>query len=172
MMQEKGKIYNRLLWATPNGPVQAYDKINLFAYGSENEVFTAGNQPVTVHWRGWNFRPHICFDLRFPETSRNLLTPAGTPAYDVLLYVASWPAARRAAWQRLLPARAIENQCYVAAVNRVGADGHGTPHAGDSNVYDAEGTPLLASPPGEWLQTVLLDKVKLSAFREKYRFLK
>lgn len=171
MMRENGRVYNRLLWATPDAPVQHYDKIHLFGYGNEHEVFTPGTQRPLWPWRGWHICPQVCFDLRFPETSRNTLTPAGTPAYDLLLYVASWPQARRAAWQRLLPARAIENQCYVGAVNRVGADGHGTLHAGDSNAYDFEGNALLPSPAGEWMETLVLDKDRLSAFREKYRFL-
>src|SRR5690606_25132317 len=104
------------LWAQPDGQVRHYDKRHLFRMAGEHEHFTAGDEQALFELKGWRVRPLICYDLRFPVWSRD---PQGT---DLLFYTANWPAARRNAWNRLLPARAIENLCYVAGVNRVGTD--------------------------------------------------
>ncbi|HEX7416425.1 MAG TPA: amidohydrolase, partial [Steroidobacteraceae bacterium] len=138
IVSEAGQFYNRLLWATPDGRIAHYDKRHLFRMGREHEHFAGGAAPLLVEWRGWRICPLVCYDLRFPVWSRR------RPAldYDLLLYVANWPAARRYAWSQLLKARAIENQAYVVGINRIGDDGQGISHAGESAVLDFLGIPL------------------------------
>lgn len=111
-----GRAVNRLYFVKPDGQVTYYDKHHLFTYGGEGDRFDAGEDIVVVEWRGVRFRLAVCYDLRFPVWLRN------DGAYDALLLVASWPVARDFAWRTLIRARAIENQCYVLAANRVGKD--------------------------------------------------
>lgn len=108
--------YNRFYFVEPNGRVTTADKHHLFTYGGEDKRFTSGAQRTVVQFRGVRILLLVCYDLRFPVWSRN------RGDYDMIIYVASWPTSRVDAWNMLLHARAIENQCYVAAVNRVGSD--------------------------------------------------
>ena len=157
-----GSYRNRLLWARPDGSLAHYDKRHLFRMAGEDQHFSAGEQQALFELNGWRIRPLICYDLRFPVWSRDA---GGT---DLLLYTANWPAARRAHWNRLLPARAIENQCYVAAVNRVGRDGKGLDYAGDSQVLDFQGDCLLACEDADGVRKLSLDPRKLAAYREHF----
>lgn len=157
-----GSYRNRLLWAQPDGRMLHYDKRHLFRMAGEHEHFTAGAEQALFEVKGWRVRPLICYDLRFPVWSRD---PQNT---DLLLYTANWPAARRNAWNRLLPARAIENLCYVAAVNRVGTDGHGYPYSGDSQVLDFLGDSLLDAGEGDGVFKVSLKAEQLTRFRERF----
>ena len=162
---EAGRYYNRLLWAEPGGaPLKAYDKRHLFRMGREHQHFTPGTCAWTVAWRGFNICPLVCYDLRFPVFSRRR---AGLD-YELLIYVANWPAPRSLAWRTLLKARAIENQAYVVGVNRVGPDGHGIAHAGDSAAIDPLGAPLAELGAEPALVSVALDAGPLHAFREKF----
>ena len=157
-----GSYRNRLLWARPDGSTAHYDKRHLFRMAGEHEHYAAGDEQVVFEVKGWKVRPLICYDLRFPVWSRDA---SGT---DLLLYTANWPAARRLHWNRLLPARAIENLCYVAAVNRIGVDGKDHPYSGDSQVLDFQGDTLLdaADRPGVFRQH--LDGAALAAYRERF----
>ena len=157
-----GSYRNRLLWAQPDGQVRHYDKRHLFRMAGEHEHFTPGDEQMLFEVKGWRVRPLICYDLRFPVWSRD---PRGT---DLLFYTANWPAARRNAWNRLLPARAIENLCYVAGINRVGTDGHGHPYSGDSQVLDFLGDSLLDAGEGDGVFQVDLNAEKLARFRERF----
>ena len=157
-----GSYRNRLLWAQPDGQVLHYDKRHLFRMAGEHEHFTAGDKQVLFEVKGWRVRPLICYDLRFPVWSRD---PEST---DLLFYTANWPAARRNAWNRLLPARAIENLCYVAGINRVGVDGQGYPYSGDSQVLDFLGDSLLDAGEGDGVFQVSLNAEKLARFRERF----
>jgi predicted amidohydrolase len=159
-----GRYYNRLLWAPPAGEIRHYDKRHLFRMGREHEYFTAGRAAWGIPWRGFNVCPLVCYDLRFPVFSRR----RQDLDYDLLVYVANWPAARALAWRQLLRARAIENQTYVVGVNRVGADGNGIPHAGDSAAIDFLGQPLVEGGEAAALLTVELDAVALAAYRRKF----
>lgn len=161
---EAGRYYNRLLWAEPHAPLRHYDKRHLFRLGSEHRHFTAGGAPWSVPWRGFAICPLVCYDLRFPVFSRR----RPQLDYELLVYVANWPAARAYAWRQLLRARAIENQAYVIGVNRVGADGLGIPHPGDSAAIDFLGQPLLEAGGEPALPTVTLEGGKLHDFREKF----
>lgn len=162
--QEGGKYFNRLLWVTPAGELRTYDKHHLFRMGGENQHFTPGRTAWSVDWRGLRVCPLVCYDLRFPVFSRR----RPELDYDVLVYVANWPAVRTYAWTQLLKARAIENQAFVIGVNRIGVDGVGVAHSGDSAANDFLGMPLvsLGSAPG--VETVTLDGTALQAFREKF----
>lgn len=155
---------NRFLWVSPDGSVQHYDKKHLFSFGGEDRQYQAGESLVTFTLGNWRVRPQICYDIRFPVWCRN------RQDYDLLLVVANWPAARIEAWSALLRARAIENQCYVAAVNRVGVDGKGIPYNGHSVVFNAMGEAL--HEPGELPGAGLvgLDLDALRTLREKFPF--
>lgn len=157
-----GSHRNRLLWVRPDGEVQHYDKRHLFRMAGEHKHYTPGEQQVLLEWKGWRIRPLVCYDLRFPVWSRDA---QGT---DLLLYTANWPAARRQHWNRLLPARAIENLCYVAAVNRVGEDGKGHAYSGDSQVLDFQGDSLLAAGSADGVFHVALSAAELAAYRERF----
>lgn len=161
---EAGRYYNRLLWAEPGGGLRHYDKRHLFRMGGEHEHFTPGRAAWTLQWRGFRVCPLVCYDLRFPVFSRR----RADLDYDLLIYVANWPAVRAYAWRQLLIARAIENQAFVAGVNRVGRDGRGTEHRGDSLLCDFLGQPLaqLGADPAQ--HTLALDLQALRAFRERF----
>jgi omega-amidase len=153
IVSEAGQFYNRLLWASPDGRIAQYDKRHLFRMGREHEHFAGGAAPLLVEWRGWRICPLVCYDLRFPVWSRR----RPELDYDLLLYVANWPAARRYAWSQLLKARAIENQTYVVGVNRIGDDGQGISHAGESAVLDFLGIPLAEAGSEQAVRTAALD---------------
>lgn len=157
-------VYNRLLFAEPDGTVHHYDKRHLFRMGREHEHYAAGLAPLVVTWRDFRICPLVCYDLRFPVFSRRR---AGLD-YDVLVYVANWPAARAYAWRQLRIARAIENQAFVIGVNRVGPDGHGVEHSGHSGVHDFLGMPLLEQGEEARIDTVTLHHEPLQRFREKF----
>ena len=157
-----GSYRNRLLWARPDGSLAYYDKRHLFRMAGEHKHYSAGDQQVLLEVNGWQVRPLICYDLRFPVWSRDPQTT------DLLLYTANWPAARRNHWNRLLPARAIENLCYVAAVNRIGEDGKGHAYSGDSQVLDFQGEPLLEPGAAAGVFQVTLKAAELAAYRERF----
>lgn len=141
------RVFNRLLWAEPDGTLRHYDKRHLFRMAREQDHYAAGRERLVVEFRGWRICPLVCYDLRFPVFSRNRVRDGGVGDaaldFDLLLYVANWPAPRHDAWRTLLHARAIENLCYVAGVNRCGTDGNGHPYLGGSVLVDALGETLV-----------------------------
>jgi predicted amidohydrolase len=161
---DDGHYYNRLLWASPEGELRHYDKRHLFRMGREHQHFTPGRAPWSVTWRSLTVCPLVCYDLRFPVFSRR----RPELDYDLLLYVANWPAARADAWRQLLRARAIENLAYVVGVNRVGPDGRGVAHEGDSAAIDFRGRTLADAGQVPALLTVELPRGPLDEFREKF----
>ncbi|MEO8802938.1 MAG: amidohydrolase [Rudaea sp.] len=164
---DEGHVFNRLLFVTPDGNVRHYDKRHLFRYAGEHERYAAGGERVVVLWRGWRICPLVCYDLRFPVYSRNRHR-GGHMEYDLLLYVANWPAAREYAWRTLLRARAIENLSYCVGLNRVGVDGKGLSYSGDSVVLDFLGRPLAELGAQEQTISVSLDADALAAHREHF----
>ena len=166
-----GKYYNRFYFVKPaiNGSdneIEYYDKHHLFTYSGEHLRYTAGERRVVVEWRGWRFLLQVCYDLRFPVFARNCAE--GPDAYDVALYVASWPTSRRAPWDALLRARAIENQCYVCGVDRTGDD-PACHYNGGTAIIDAYGNTVAACPDSEVSAiSIELDMDKLAAFRKKF----
>ena len=172
-VEEKGCFYNRLYFVTPDG-VWQYDKHHLFTYGGENKRYSAGGEKrVIVEWRGVKILLQVCYDVRFPVFVRNRLIGEGyNPEYDAIIYVASWPASRVLAWRKLLPARAIENQCYVLAVNRVGED-PSCRYIGGTVLIDAMGNATAEAEEGkECAVTAELDMEALAKFRSKFPVLK
>jgi len=163
-------VFNRMLFVKPDGEVQTSDKRHLFRYARENERYAAGRDRITVEWKGWRICPQVCYDLRFPVFSRNRFNVEreGLLDYDLLIYVANWPSARSHAWKTLLRARAIENLCYVAGVNRVGTDGNGLGYSGDSAIIDFLGHPLTEAADEEVVSTMLLQAAPLIAHRERF----
>ena len=162
--REEGKYYNRAFFVTPDGKARYYDKRHLFRMAGEDRHFSAGDKPLVVRYKDWNICLQVCYDLRFPVWSRNV-----NNAYDLLIYVANWPEARKKAWKVLLQARAIENMAYVCGVNRVGVDGKGFAFRGDSMIYDARGKKLAdAGKRDETTRTCALSKTDLEAFRTKF----
>ncbi len=163
------KVYNRLLFATPDGAIRHYDKRHLFRYAREHERYAAGGERVVVDWRGWRICPQVCYDLRFPVYLRNRYDESARRFdYDLLLFVANWPSARRYAWSTLLRARAIENLVYCAGLNRVGVDGNDLHYSGDSAVLDFLGQPLVELGAQEQVVTTRLDDAALAAHRERF----
>jgi predicted amidohydrolase len=171
--------YNRLIWMMPNGQFGFYDKRHLFAYADEDQHYTGGNKRLIASVKGWKINLLVCYDLRFPVWARQHLIPnpspqagkgAVAPEYDLLIYVANWPERRIHAWKTLLQARAIENQCYVAGVNRIGEDGNKINHCGDSMVVDPLGQVLYSAKNKEDVFTVTLDRSHLETVREKFPF--
>lgn len=134
-VKENNCYYNRLYWVMPDGSYQYYNKRHLFRMGNEHSYYTAGEKKLIVDYKGWKICPLVCYDLRFPVWSRN----TKNNSYDVLIYVANWPEVRSYPWKQLLIARAIENQSYVIGVNRIGEDGKGIAHSGDSVIIGPKG---------------------------------
>ncbi|MBE7442809.1 MAG: nitrilase family protein [Flavobacteriales bacterium] len=193
IITEKKLYFNRLIWVQPDGKVYHYDKRHLFRMANEHETFSAGNSRLIVAWRGWKICPLVCYDLRFPVWSRNkefkvqslkfkvdlqsdnkarileheTLNPK--PVFDLLIYVANWPEARKEPWCKLLEARAIENQVYVVGVNRVGLDGKEISYSGNSAVIDPKGNAIsnIATHQNH-IQTIELNRQELEDFREKF----
>lgn len=163
-------VFNRLMFATPDGGLQTYDKRHLFRYAREHERYAPGRDRLTVEWKGWRICTQVCYDLRFPVFSRNRYNVErdNAPDYDLLLYVANWPSARAYAWKTLLRARAIENLCYVAGLNRVGTDGNGLHYAGDSAVLDFLGQPVSECTDEEVVVTTTLLGAELGKHRERF----
>ena len=139
MVKEDEKVFNRLVWVSKNGTIYTYDKHHLFSLIKEERYISKGGGRLIVTEQGWKICPLICYDLRFPVFSRNDVD------YDLLIYLANWPVKRIEAWETLLKARSIENQCYTIGVNRVGKDGNGIPFNGHSKVFDAFGKELVSA---------------------------
>ena len=163
MIKDKGSYYNRLCWASPDGKLETYDKRHLFRMAGEDKVYTPGERVIIVKLKEWRIRPYICYDLRFPVWNRNV---GGN--YDLAIFVANWPSTRASHWKTLLQARAIENQAYVVGVNRVGTDGNGRYHSGDTSVFDPSGHTLFQCAHVEITQTLTLNAQTLKRYRAEF----
>ena len=166
IIKENKKYYNRLIWMRQDGSYDYYDKRHLFGLGEEDKHYTAGNKKLFVELHGWKICPVICYDLRFPVWLRNK-----GDDYDILLVVANWPERRSLHWRTLIPARAVENQAYVVAVNRVGHDGNEVYHSGDSMCIDPNGTVIYYKPNDEDLYTFSIRKDEVKKARDSFPFL-
>lgn len=158
IIEDEGRFYNRLLWAEPDGHLMTYDKKHLFRMTGEHEVYSPGRSQLTVTVKGWRIRPFICYDMRFPVWTRNI-----NNEYDAAIFIANWPSRRSAQWKILMPARAVENQCYVIGVNRVGEDGNGLAYSGDSSVIDPLGDILFHQADTACIHT---ERLKYDRIRE------
>ncbi|MCH7657955.1 MAG: amidohydrolase [Bacteroidetes bacterium] len=163
IIREKNKFLNRLIWMPPDGNLKYCDKRHLFRMGEETQYYSRGNKKLITSWKGWRFRPLVCYDLRFPVWSRN------RNDYDMLIYVANWPEARRKVWKNLLVARALENQVYVVGVNRIGVDGRDISYAGESMIVNPRGNIVSEiSAHKESVETISVSLDDLITFREKF----
>lgn len=169
-IREGNVVFNRLLWVRSDGNFAQYDKRHLFRMAGEHTRYGGGRERLIVELKGWRIMPQVCYDLRFPVWLRNrrLASAGGGMEYDLALFVANWPAARRQPWRTLLRARAIENLSYVVGVNRVGVDGNEIPYAGDSAVIDAVGETLVELGTQEQVVSVVLDPAPLLAHRQRF----
>lgn len=172
IIEEKGKYYNMGVFVRPNGEITTYAKRKTFGLAKEDQHFAAGSKEVIVELKGWKIQLQICYDLRFPEIVRNRIESNGEAAYDLILYVANWPERRNLHWKTLLCARAIENQCYVVGVNRVGEDGNGLIYSGESRVCDPLGEIDALPTRLEVVKTVRLNVNMLKNTRKSLPFLK
>ncbi|SRR5579862_1252299 len=166
--EEEGKYFNRLVWALPTGETGWYDKRHLFAFAGEDKCYKAGKKRFIASVNGWKINVLVCYDLRFPVWARQ---SGSGDEYDLLICVANWPERRIHAWKTLLVARAIENQCFVAGLNRVGSDGNQIEYNGDSMIVDPLGQVLYQSEREE-VYTFTLHKQKLTEVRERFPFLR
>ncbi len=177
IIREGTDYFNRLIWMLPNGQYGLYDKRHRFAFAGEDQHYTAGNKRLIASVNGWKINLQVCYDLRFPVWARQNPAAASPelpaqPEYDLLINVANWPQRRSLAWKTLLQARAIENQCFIVGVNRVGVDGNGIDYSGDSMVIDPLGEILYHKADEEAIHTLSLHKTALEAIRQKFPFWK
>ncbi len=170
MIEENGAHFNRGVFVHPDGTIHSYDKRKCFRLAGEDKHFTSGKSATIVEFRGWKFQLQICYDLRFPKIVQNEIVD-GDPIYDIILYVANWPAKRIAHWDALLKARAIENQSYVVGVNRIGTDGNGFEYNGHSTLIDAMGEINDLLPNQSLAKTVVIHCNEITKIRERLPFL-
>ncbi|MDE6207518.1 MAG: nitrilase family protein [Muribaculaceae bacterium] len=157
------KIYNRGFFIEPSGEETYYDKRHLFSVSAESHILAPGDRRMpSVRFRGWNISMIVCYDLRFPVWCR-----ARRNEYDLLLVPANWPQARGYAFEHLLIARAIENQCYVAGANRGGQDTYGL-YDGLTQIYDYRGMPIGNSDGNSPFVTADLSRHNIDDFRTKF----
>ena len=165
VFEEDSKVFNRFFFVFPDGTYESYDKRHTFSMAGESEVYQKGTTHSIIQFKGFKIFPQVCYDLRFPSWSRN------THNYDLLLYVANWPAPRIHAWDTLLKARAIENMTFCVGVNRLGSDPNGHEYPGHSAAYDCFGKEMLFSKQ-EGVHLVSLNKESLEIARVNFPFLK
>lgn len=174
IIQEDDQYFNRFLWVLPNGQLGVYDKRHCFSLAGEDQHYTPGNKRTIASVGGWKINLQVCYDLRFPVWSRQQIQQDPekeiSPEYDVLIYVANWPEKRIHAWRTLLQARAIENQCYVIGVNRVGHDGNSLYHTGNSMVVDPLGAVMYEKADEEDIHTIALERSHLDEVRKQLPF--
>jgi predicted amidohydrolase len=173
IIKDSNHFFNRMVAIFPDGKLEFYDKIHLFTYAKEDEHFSAGQQRKIIEYKGWKILLQICYDLRFPENARNSVLHDGSFEFDAIIYVANWPERRIAHWNALIPARAIENQCFVIAANRVGRDENQLTYNGCSQVVSPMGIHQVEpiSETEKLLSTALSWK-ELQETRIKLAFLK
>jgi predicted amidohydrolase len=164
MAREGSQSFNRLFWVEPSGDVRQYDKRHLFTYAGEGNHFVAGTQKLIITWKGWRIMPVVCYDLRFPVWLRR----SSRDPYDLLIVVANWPESRITHWDVLLAARAIENQVYVAGINRTGTDHKGLNYPGHSRVISPKGDLLHDAGERECHDMVSLDADLLTRWRSEF----
>lgn len=172
IISEEEKQYNRGVFIDTNQNIQIYDKRKTFGLAGEDKVFTSGETQTLVEFKGWRINLQICYDLRFPELTSNRLGSDGSSKFDVILYVANWPEKRQEHWNTLLKARAIENQSFVIACNRVGIDFNNINYLGGSCVINAGGTVISRASNKEELIVTSIDKSDLNEIREQLPFLR
>lgn len=163
IIEEDGKYFNRIIWTKPDGRFFTYDKRHLFRMAGEDKIYSGGTENIAIYLNGWKIRPFVCYDLRFPIWTRNI-----NNAYDLAVFIASWPEKRRDAWRLLLQARAVENLSYVIGVNRVGKDGNEFTYSGDSSVIDPKGKILFHQDYDSVIHTETLSYTNMTVWRKAF----
>jgi predicted amidohydrolase len=161
----EGRPRNRFTFAGPKGELVTYDKLHPFSFGGETDRYDSGDERVQLVIDEVRITPFVCYDLRFANAFWDL-----GPTTDAFVLCANWPAARRAHWQALLRARAIEHQCYVVGVNRVG-NGGGLDYIGDSAIIDPLGETLVGAAITETVLIADIDPATVAATRARFRFI-
>ena len=170
LIYEEESYVNRQVLLFPDGSCHYSDKRHLFRLSDEYKLLRQGKNKIIENIQGWNILPLICYDLRFPVWSKNTCKE-GKYEYDLLVYISNWPSSRSNVWKSLLVARAIENLSYVVGVNRIGRDGFGADHTGDSMVIDPKGEILMIAEPGRpAVCEITLSLKELRKVRELYPF--
>ena len=163
VIKEHSSFFNRFVFATPSGKLEFYNKRHLFTMDDEEKHYVKGNERIVIEYKGWKILPQICYDLRFPVWSRN------QNDYDLLVYVANWPQLRNEVWDTLLKARAMENQSYVAGINRIGTDGRMISYSGHTSVYSPKGELLFkAEDNKECLLAIDISYNDMQHFRNNF----
>tara|TARA_B100000809_G_C15038476_1_gene494642 strand:- start:139 stop:906 length:768 start_codon:yes stop_codon:yes gene_type:complete len=165
LIKDKGLFYNRCYCVSPSGTFQTYDKRHLFTLSDESKFCQSGSNQILFNVKGWLIMPSICYDIRFPVWSRN------TTEYDIIINIANWPSERKEAWQTLLKARSIENQCYTVGVNRVGEDENKLIYNGESCIHSFDGSTILKLNNQQTIKTIILYKKDLINYRANFPFL-
>lgn len=175
IIEDGGNYFNRLIWMRADGSLEMYDKRHLFRYANEQDHYSTGNKKLIVELNEWKICPMVCYDLRFPVWARNKWEKGpstglrGTAEYDLLLFVANWPERRNHPWKTLLMARAMENQAYVAGINRIGNDGNAVYYSGDSAVINFKGEIISKTKTHEEaVETVTISKTDLEEWRKNF----
>jgi len=171
IIKDELNYFNRGVFVFPNGQIEYYDKRKSFGLAGEDKVFTAGKKEQLIEFKGWKIQLQICFDLRFPEISRNYIEKNNQPSFDLLLYVANWPEKRIIHWDTLLKARAIENQCFVVGVNRIGTDNNKQIYNGHSKIISPQGDEHEFNNELKLTKTILIESESLLNTRKKLPFL-
>jgi predicted amidohydrolase len=173
IVKDNDRYFNRGVFVFPDGQIEYYDKRKSFGLAGEDRFFTAGKEEKIVNYRGWKINLQICYDLRFPELIRNRMVNNNEASYDLLIYVANWPDKRKYHWTSLLTARALENQCYVVGVNRVGLDGKELNYSGNSAAFSPLGEVISEENDfAECISNVDLSHNSLLEIRKSLPFLK
>jgi predicted amidohydrolase len=171
IIEEDNAFFNRMVFVTPDGAIDWYDKRKLFGLAKEDKYYSRGKKNLVVQYKGWKILLQVCYDLRFPENARNRVVKDNYD-YDAIIYVANWPEKRSLHWKVLLQARAIENQCYVVGLNRVGKDANDLSYSGDSCIISPLGNVEQYASHEEILLNDMLEADVLQETREKLPFLK
>jgi predicted amidohydrolase len=172
IIKEDNVFYNRLIWMMPNQQMGFYDKRHLFGFAKEDQFYERGDKRLITSVNGWKINLQICYDLRFPVWARQQSNETSIAEYDILINVANWPEKRNHAWETLLMARAIENQCYVIGVNRVGKDANNQNYIGNSCIINPLGETLYKKSEEEDIHHTIFKKDDLLNIRSSYPFLR
>lgn len=151
------KSKNNYVIVSPEGNIiSEYSKIHPFSFGAEAEFYTGGDKITTSIINNDIISTFICYDLRFPE-----IFQIASRSAALIIVAANWPKARREHWITLLKARAIENQCFIAGINRIGI-GHNIEYCGDSVIVDPYGNVMneLSSKEGLIIKTIDIEEAE------------
>lgn len=166
-IQANEQVFNSALVISPLGGLLAnYQKQKLFAYADEHKSYKAGKIPAVFKINEINCAVFVCYDLRFPELFRQVAKDI-----EVIFVIASWPESRQSHWEALLKARAIENQCFIVGVNRIGTDGNNRQYAGGSMIISPLGEQLAYGGKTDQQINAIIEPEQTLQVRQQFPFL-